>query len=45
MRKLILILSFGLIAGISNGMSLFAKQDPTWTLEKCIEKSIQPVYV
>jgi outer membrane protein len=37
MRKLILILSFGLIVGTCHGMTLFEKQDSTWTLEKCIE--------
>jgi outer membrane protein len=37
MRKLILILSFGLTAGACHGMSLYEKPDSTWTLEKCIE--------
>jgi hypothetical protein len=37
MRKLILILSFGLFVGTCHGMSLYEKQDSTWTLEKCIE--------
>ena len=37
MRKLILILSFGLIVGTCHGMSLFLQQDSIWTLQKCIE--------
>jgi len=37
MRKLILILSVGLIAGTCNGMSLSGQQDSVWTLQKCIE--------
>lgn len=36
MRKLILIFYFGLIVGTCHGMSLYAPQDSTWTLEKCI---------
>src|SRR5450759_482992 len=40
MRKLILILSFGLMAGISHGISLSAQQDSTWTLEKCIDYAL-----
>jgi outer membrane protein len=37
MRKLILILNFGLLVGTCHGMSLYGEQDSTWTLEKCIE--------
>jgi outer membrane protein len=37
MRKLILILSVGLIIGTCNGMSLSGQQDSVWTLQKCIE--------
>jgi outer membrane protein len=37
MRKLILILSFGLMVGTSHGMTLSFQQDSTWTLQKCIE--------
>lgn len=37
MRKLIFILSFGLMAGACHGTSLFLQQDSVWTLQKCIE--------
>jgi Outer membrane protein len=41
MRKLILILSFGLMVGTCQGMSLsLAQQDSTWTLEKCIDYAL-----
>jgi len=40
MRKLILILSFGLTVGTCHGMSLFLQQDSIWTLEKCIDYAL-----
>ncbi|MGD0753686.1 MAG: TolC family protein [Bacteroidales bacterium] len=40
MRKLILILGFGVIAGICQGMSLNEQQDSVWTLQKCIEHAL-----
>jgi outer membrane protein len=41
MRKLILILSFGLIIGTCHGMSDLAQQDSTWTLQKCIDYALK----
>jgi outer membrane protein len=40
MRKLILILSFGLTVGTCHGMSLFLQQDSIWTREKCIDYAL-----
>jgi outer membrane protein len=40
MRKLILILSFGLMAGTCHGMSLILQQDSAWTLQKCIDYAL-----
>lgn len=41
MRKLILILSFSVLAGTCRCMSLFSvQQDSVWTLEKCIEYAL-----
>ena len=40
MRKLILILSFGLTVGTCHGMSLYLQQDSIWTLEKCIDYAL-----
>jgi outer membrane protein len=37
MRKLILIFSLSVIIGTCHGTSVFAQQDSTWTLQKCIE--------
>lgn len=37
MRKLIFILSFGLMAGTCHGTTLLLQQDSVWTLQKCIE--------
>ncbi len=40
MRKLIFILSFGVIAGTCHGMSFSPQQDSIWTLEKCIDYAL-----
>lgn len=37
MRKLILILTFWTVAWTCHGISLFAPQDSSWTLQKCID--------
>jgi outer membrane protein len=40
MRKLVLIVSFGLLAGTSHSMSLSLQQDSVWTLQKCIDRAL-----
>ncbi|HEX7494054.1 MAG TPA: TolC family protein [Bacteroidales bacterium] len=39
MRKLVLLISFGLLVGTCLGMSLSLQQDSIWTLQKCIERA------
>ncbi len=40
MRKLVFILSFGWLAGTSQGMSIPLQQDSVWTLQKCIDRAL-----
>lgn len=40
MRKLVFIVSFGLLAGTCQGMSLSLQQDSVWTLQKCIDRAL-----
>jgi outer membrane protein len=40
MRKLVFIISFGLLVSTCHGKSLTLQQDSVWTLQKCIDRAL-----